>query len=376
MWVRLTPGPLLVATSLACASAAYEQLDQPAGDTIGFEEAIGYTLERNPGLVAFGYQLDAQRGRLQQSALKPNLELDMELENAAGSGPFSGMGAAEATISLVWVLERGKRERRVDVAQAGLSLLESEAEIGRLDAAAATARLYLESLANQLLTEKADEAVRFGERTVEAVRERVGAGRTPAAELSRAEARLSEQRLIREDYRHRLRTSLRQLAAQWGDTNPSFKGVVETNASIPEPIAYEPLLQKIERNPSLTRFLSERRLREAEVRLAETRAKPDWRVSAGVRHLELTGDQALLARIRIPLPARNRNQGLIAEARAALAMTEADRRASRIEIETRLFAVVPGTRAQPARRNDVAGRHPAESRAGVTQGYFTLASWC
>ena len=80
-------------------------------------------------------------------------------------------------------------------------------------------------------------------------------------------------------------------------------------------------------------------MEEAELRLAEAQRKSNWLVSAGVRRLELTNDNALVANITIPLTLRNKNQGGIAEARAKLAQTDADAVAARIRVETSLFVI-------------------------------------
>lgn len=339
MWVQLTNRVALGCLLLALSNATLAQSISSTDDTISFDMAIRKTLERNPGLIAFGYQIEAQRGRVLQSELRPNAELGITLENVAGTGPFSGVDGTEATISLAWVLERGKRERRVDASRAGVSLLETEAEIRRLDAAAETARMFLQSLANQAQLRQTDEAVQLSEKTVLAVRKRVQAGRTPEADLARAEVELFRMRLEREELEHELLTSLRRLAAQWGDTQPTFTRVSGNIAELPKPVSFSNLLARIDENPSLARYLSEQRLREAELRLAKESAKPNWRVTAGIRQLQQTGDQAFVAGITVPLATRNRNQGRIAAARAALTMTDASRTATRVEIETQLFAL-------------------------------------
>jgi cobalt-zinc-cadmium efflux system outer membrane protein len=339
MWVRLTNRVALGCLLLALSNATVAQSNSTTDDTISFDIAIRKTLERNPALIAFGYQIEAQRGRVLQSELRPNPELGVVLENVAGTGPFSGVDGAEATICRGWVLERGKRKRLIEASRAGVSLLQPEAEITRLDAAAETARMYLQSLANQAQLSQTDEAVRLSEKTVLAVRKRVQAGRTTAADLARAEVELSRMRLEREDLEHELKTSLRRLAAQWGDTQPAFTRVSGNMAELPTPDSFSSLLARIDENPSLARYLSEQRLREAELRLAQQGAKPNWRITAGIRQLQQTDDQAFMAGITIPLATRNRNQGRIAAARAALAMTDASRTATRVAIETQLFAL-------------------------------------
>ena len=119
------------------------------GQMIGLNEAVARTLARNPELVAFGYQLQAQDGRVLQAGLAPNPELSLTVENALGTGEFSGIDGAETTLSIAWILERGVRQRRLETARAGVSLLEVEADIMRLDAAAETARLFFSCLSSQ-----------------------------------------------------------------------------------------------------------------------------------------------------------------------------------------------------------------------------------
>jgi len=333
---RVILSRLLVVGAAAGLAQSVSASDRVA---LNLDMAVARTLESNPRLIAFGYQIAAQQGRLQQSELKPNLQLGLMVENAFGSGDYKGVDSAETTLSLAGVLERGKRERRVDAARAGISLFETEAKIQRLDAAAETARAFLDTLALQERLTATYDAVMLAEQTAGAIQKRVQAGRTPAADLARAEAELARMRLDWEDIEHELRTSHRRLAAQWGETQPSFAHVNGDVHQLPVPGAYANLLARLEQNPDLSRYLNEKRLREAELRLAEARAKPNWLLTAGVRRLEQGDDQAFIAGITIPLTTRNRNQGRISEARARLAMTDADQTATRVQIETQLFAL-------------------------------------
>jgi cobalt-zinc-cadmium efflux system outer membrane protein len=307
--------------------------------TIGLNEAVARTLTRNPELLAFGYQIQAQDGRVMQAGLAPNPELSLTVENVLGTGEFTGIDGAETTLSIAWVLERGVRQRRLETARAGVSLLDVEADIMRLDAAAETARLFFSCLSNQAQMVNAGEAVQLAQETVSAVKKRVQAGKSPQAELARARAELARMKLNQEDFEHELLSASRRLAAQWGETESGFKRVNGEILSLPITDSFETLKTRIDRNPDITRFLSEQRVDEAELRLAEAQRKQNWRVSAGVRRLELTDDEALVANFTLPLTLRNKNQGGIAEARAKLALTDADAVAARIRVETSLFVI-------------------------------------
>jgi len=86
---------------------------------IGLYEAVARTLLHNPELIAFGYQLQAQDGRVLQAGLAPNPELSFTVEDALGTGRFSGADSAQTTLSIAWILERGVRQRRLESAREG-----------------------------------------------------------------------------------------------------------------------------------------------------------------------------------------------------------------------------------------------------------------
>jgi cobalt-zinc-cadmium efflux system outer membrane protein len=251
--------------------------------------------------------------------------LSLTVENALGTGEFTGMDGAETTLSIAWILERGVRQRRLETARAGVSLLDVEADIMRLDAAAETARWFFSCLSSQAQMVNAGEAVQLAQETVSAVKKRVQAGKSPQAELARAQAELARMKLNQEDFEHELLSASRRV-----------NGEILT---LPTPDSFATLKTRISENPDLARFLSKQRVGEAELRLAKAQSKPNWRVSVGVRRLEIADDEALVANITLPLALRNRNQGRIAEAQANLAQTDADATAARIRNETLLFVI-------------------------------------
>ncbi|MFT4561277.1 MAG: cobalt-zinc-cadmium efflux system outer membrane protein [Gammaproteobacteria bacterium] len=333
---RVTSACLL----LVIAMASFAQQSSPDSERgLDLGAAVARSLESNPELIAFGFQVNAQQARVRQAGLKPAPKLGLLIENGLGSGDLSGFDGAETTLSLAWELERGKRERRIGAARAGVSLLDAEEEIHRLDVAAETARLFLDALALQERAIRSDAAVRLAEETAAEIKKRVEAARTPTADLGRAEAELARARLNREDIEHEQRVAYRRLASQWGDTQLDFDRVHGDLAHLPAPNPYADLLARVTQNPNLARYLSEQRLREAELRLAESRAKSSWKITAGIRRLELSNDHAFMAGITIPLVADKRNQGRVDEAHAQLSMTDANHLASRVRIETQLFAV-------------------------------------
>jgi len=320
--------------------SAFSQDDlQLTGPPISLPDALAKTMVRSPELFAFGYHIQAAEGLLLQANLKPNPELSMGFEDAFGTGEFNSINRMDLTVTLGWVLDRGIRERRVSSANAAVSLTRTDAEIMRLDVAAETARRFVECMAYQARLVTAKEGVRLAEEIIEAVEVRIMVGRALDAELSRARAELARAELVQEHYEHELLAAYYRLSSQWGETQPSFGSVIGDLSMLPGLEPVEILVARAEQNPDLLRYMSEQRLHDAELELAEAKAKPSWKVYGGIRRIERTDDFALVGGISIPITMRNKNEGSIAAARANRARTDAEADAARVRIKTMLFVL-------------------------------------
>jgi len=340
MWGKLTSRLSLALLCIFSVATALAQLTaEIPNHRITFDQALALTLEQNPSLVAAGHQIHLASARVQQSALRPNTVLGIVLENFAGSGPFSELDATETTVSLAWIFERGKRERRVAHAEAGVSIADSEKEVLRLDVAANTARLFLRCVSFEQKLHQAAKAIALAESTLAVIIRRVAMGRSPTADSARAEAELARMHLDMEEYEHALSVAVHWLAAQWGENAPAFTSVSGSIDNLPHATSFETLLAQLVDTPDQLRYLNERRLREAELRLEQSKARPNWRISAGFRRLERTNDHALVAGLSIPLAISNKNQGNVAAARSKIALTDVNQSAALVRAQTHLYAI-------------------------------------
>lgn len=83
-----------------------------------------------------------------------------------------------------------------------------------------------------------------------------------------------------------------------------------------EDVAFDLLYAKVEKNPAIEVFAAESRLKEAEIRLAQTQSSADISWSVGVRRLQETDDTALVAGFSMPLFSGKRNVGAVSTALA------------------------------------------------------------
>lgn len=338
--LKPTVNRFLVAASILSMLLSSLAIAEPITPSVlSWREAVSRTLENNPGLQAFGFQLAAQTGRLQQTTLKPNPELTLAVENAFGSGEFQGMDSAEASLSISWVLEGQQRRARVSTAQARMSVLEVERDIQRLDAAAVTARLYISLLALQARAQQSEQAIELARDAIKVIEGRVNAGKSPTAEAARAKVNLSRHLLEQEDIVHERAVVKRQLAAQWGATSADFEQVAGDISALPNVASYDVLQVRLQQNPRLQYFVTNARWEESQLALIKAQSKPQWRISAGIKHLAATDDQALIAGISVPLTVFDRQQGRVTEARAMMELSRAQREAEQIHLGTALYGL-------------------------------------
>lgn len=323
---------------LAAAVPAAQAADASAPLTL--REAIQAALAGNPGLATFAFELRAQDARTDAAGLRPAPELSAQLENVLGSGAVRRFDAAESTFALSQVVELGgKREARIAAARAGGEVTGVEQQAAQLDVLAEVTRRFIHVAGDQEQLALTREATALARQTVAAVQQRVDAARAPDAELRRARITLARAQVQQEHAEHELRSSRRKLAAMWGDDRPRFGTVAADLYALPQPAGFRALVVRLDRNPDFTRFASEARLRDAEVRLAQSRRRSDVTLSGGIRHLEETGDEALVLGFSMPLFAGRRAAPQIAEATALRGRTDAERRAAEVRARAQLYAL-------------------------------------
>lgn len=308
------------------------------GTQLTFREALSRTLKSNPDLAAYQYVLKAQEGRITQAGLRPNPTLRADVENVAGTGAVRGVDAAELAIGLSQLIELGGlRDKRVASAVIAREGVEIEGHIQRLDIVAETARRFVTLVAQQEEHQLTHLAVELAEQTASAVTRRVAAAKSPQAEVDRAAVALERARIDDAHAEHELIAARADLAALWGAPVPDFAEAAADLYRLPEVGSYAQLLAALERTPDMNRYLTEARLRDSEITLAVASRRPGIEVGAGVRRLQQSGDMALMFSVGVPLPVRNRNQGLIAEARALREGAEANREAAMVVARAQLF---------------------------------------
>jgi len=310
----------------------------PAGSTITLTNAVERSLRQNPSLKVFPYRYAALQGQAEIAQLRPAYELGVDAENMGGTGDFSGVDSAELTIALSSVIEMGdKRSARRSVVSNRRSVLDASRQIESLALLGEVTRRYVDVLGAQEQVALAAEAAQLASESLQIIKKRASAGATPEAEVKRASAASEQAQLTLLAEEQRLGYLKMALAALWGSTSPDFAKAEGDLFQFGDDVAFETLFAKVERNPAIEVFAAESRLKEAEIRMAETQSRADISWSVGVRRIQETDDTALVAGFSMPLFSVRRNSGAISTALAEKNQLLAQRDVMLLDLHTQLY---------------------------------------
>jgi cobalt-zinc-cadmium efflux system outer membrane protein len=306
-------------------------IPEPTGQ-LTLLQAQTLALQHHPKLAAFGWEVRAGEARILQAGLPPNPEVEIEVEDFAGSGELQGFQGTEITIHLSQLIElAGKRRKRTRVAALERDLTAWDYEATRLDVLTQVTQAFVEVLSAQERLALTAELMRLAEQVLNTVAERVKAGKVSPVEETRARVALSTSRIAVERSQRELDAARKRLAAIWGSNPAVFEkaaGTLDTMVAIPPA---EQLVERLTQNPDLARWVTEMAQRQTALELAGAQGIPDPTIGGGFRHTRETGDNALVMSVSFPLPVFDRNQGGVLEARYQLAKAEQERRAVEIQ---------------------------------------------
>ncbi|MEQ3701340.1 TolC family protein [Thalassolituus sp.] len=306
--------------------------------TVTLTEVVQRSLSQNPSLKVFPYRYDALQGQAEIARLKPAYELGFDAENIGGTGNFSGVDNGELTIALSSVIEMGdKRAARQGVVSYARSVLDANRQVESLALLGEVTRRYVDVLAAQEQLVLAGEATELANESLRIVKKRAAAGATPEAEVRRAQAAAEQAKLAFLAEQQRFAYLKMALAALWGSTAPDFDKVEGNLFQFGDDVAFDILFAKVEKNPAIEIFAAQSRLRDAEVRLAQTQSSADISWSVGVRRMQETADTALVVDFSMPLFSGKRNSGAVTTALAEKNQVFAQREVMLLDLHTQLF---------------------------------------
>jgi cobalt-zinc-cadmium efflux system outer membrane protein len=305
-----------------------------AGYTL--RDALAKALADSPRLKGAGRGIAAAEGDAQQAGMWLNPEASVDMEDVAGSGPYSGLSSAQITYGVSQqFLIGGKLSARKDIAGKGVEIATLEQQAAALDVIRDVTRAYTDVVAAEENMKLAAEQQSLAEDVLKSVSIRVNAAAAPLIQKSRAEVERSSA-TIALDQATRARDIARQnLAALMGavrftlplDSHAFYALELPAASTAANPLAANPDVAKLERSLEQSK---------AQLDLEKANAIPDPRLNIGVRDFRDRGDQAFVVGISLPIPVLNANQGNIEKARNTALRTEFDNQQTTLNLTAAL----------------------------------------
>lgn len=324
--------------------SAHERADpaqespRPEGD-LTLTQVLSLVLTHSPDLQAYQLDIRVAEARELQARLLPNPEVQLEFENIAGSGQFSGVDATETTLSLAQAIPiGGDIDRRREFAEQGSEVARWDYQTTKLDVLSRATQSYIQAMAADREMALAQQELDLAKATEQITTRRVEAGDASPIESTRSVVPVITAEVNLKQAQRERAAAYRRLALMWGGKQVTFSSVTGDFDAVGSIVEPEALVQYINANPEVARWSAEVSRKIAERRLAEAEATPDLTGRLGVKHDAGNDDVALVVGVSLPITVFDRRQGDILAARLGASAAKERMRATELRIERMLSA--------------------------------------
>ncbi len=315
-----------------------------AADGMTLRDALVRAAAADPATAAGQARVAAAEASMRQAAVGPNPTVGFDIENFAGTGRIGALDQTEATAWYQQTYERGgKREARVGVARAGISMARERADVRGLDTLSQVQAAWVEAQAAEAMVPIAEDRLALAISLERDVARRVSAARDPLFAGERARTAVAQARIGLDQARDTARNTRAALAAYWGgsadDVMLDQSAFLDFRLTSPPPLGDDV--------PDLRLLAFERDGAAARVALERSQAVQDPTFRAGVRHFREGDEVALIIGGSIPLGRNDARKGAVEQAQAERLAADSDLSALRIDRE-REIARLTARRASAA----------------------------
>lgn len=323
---------ILAVASCAAIAQAQTAAQPPSPDPpFTLERALVAAGATSPSLEAADAGVRVAGAARTVAGLRPNPEVQVQVENVGGTGEYRGTQSAETTTGVALPIELGgKRSARIAVADSQSRRARIEAAIIAADLRMQVAEAYIAAVAAERRAEIVRELVGFAESGFRAASARVTAGAASPIEQQRAE-------VARVNATVALETALRDVEV----ARANLSRLIGQPVTGPlDALWFERLgtygpRESVSAAGTLTVAAAEIDVAtaNAQVRLARSQRIPDVTLTAGAKRLSASGDTAAIFGVSIPFPLFNNGKAGVALAQAERSQADARRRIATIETE-------------------------------------------
>ncbi|WP_371424673.1 TolC family protein [Tardiphaga sp.] len=325
---------VLAATSCVAIAQAQEinEAQHSEGPVFTLDQAVVAAGGSAPAAEAAEAGVRAAEAARTVAGLRPNPQVQSQIENVAGSGLYRGLRQAETTVGVSLPIELGgKRSARIAVADAQTQRALLLSAITQADIRVQVTQLYIDALAAERRLITARDQLRIAQEALNAAKVRVQAGRASPIEEQRADvARLNAQ-AGRERAQRLVEAARANLARRIGQPVTGELDIAALDRLPPS--TYGPAVATSAGTLALAAAEADLAVADAGVRLARSQRVPDLTIGPAIRRLEATNDTVAVFSLSIPIPLFNFGKAAVAQASAERSRAEAQRRVTALDVE-------------------------------------------
>ena len=331
---------LTAALAALCAAPASAQATAPAPATLSLADALARAAEASPAAVAARMARPIDVAGVGVARQRPNPDFAFEYDKETPHWAFTGTMPLEIA---------GKRQRRIDVANATLAVTDAETARITADLRADVRRAYFNAVAASRRITVAQELATLATRARDAAEERFQSGAAPrleALQASLAQAQAQNEVTAAQGEATAARSELNALLAYPSDAAPSLADALEAG---PLPTLDAATQQTLAGNAELNVLQKEVDEARAKANLARALRRPDPSIMGALTYDapgEFTTGWRLGANVALPIFTTGKSDVAVAD--ATVARAEADRQARAAEITGAVAAAL--ARAAAARQ--------------------------
>lgn len=304
-----------------------------------------------PRLIEARANIEAARGRARQAGAWIDPTFGVEIEDVAGSGPYTGWSQAQTTVSLSEPIElAGQRGSRAVAGQAGVRSAERQSEEARVAFGYELALAYAAAEAAQARTDLVAEDISRAQEDVRTARALVNAGKEADLRAVQADAAAAAAQAELEAARAEQLAAFGRLSSLAGLREPFERVTPSILNSRTAPASLAPSARPVDQDPAVRSALAGHEAAQRLLDVERKRAIPTPTLSVGTRRFSATDTNAWVMSVSVPLPLFDRNRGQIAAARAEVTAAEARLTSAQLESEAAWRAAVSQMQASESRR--------------------------
>ena len=316
----------------------YEESIYENNQILTLKEATNLAIDFSPALKSSKAGVDAARGSEKQAGYWANPELEIEAENIAGNGQYSGSNSAEYTYSLSQPIDiSGQRSARKKAALHTRKAANSTVDINKISIIRDVHTAYAKTLSAAEMLKLAKEQKEISQQVLRIVSKRVNASREPEIQNVKATVAYENSVIELDQRRQELRFSQQYLSKLIGEEISNSSLDHSHFFEIKAPDSFESYKKLLNKSPILKRsdYLINAKRSSFDLEIAKKFSSP--KIKFGVRQFRGNDQQAFVAGLSIPLPIFGFNGGNISRAGAELSQARNDQLQTQISLEQNLI---------------------------------------